>query len=129
MDCLFCKIANGEIPSKTVYEDEIVKVFLDINPVSNGHLLIVPKKHFDNILDIDDNTLLHIRKITIKMYDLLKEKLNIEGLTLAENNGYGQAIKHFHLHLMPRYKDDDIDFRHSEEKVGNVDTIFNQLMN
>ena len=129
MDCLFCKIANGEIPSKTVYEDEIVKVFLDINPVSNGHLLIVPKKHFDNILDIDDNTLLHIRKITIKMYDLLKEKLNIEGLTLAENNGYGQAIKRFHLHLMPRYKDDDIDFRHSEEKVGNVDTIFNQLMN
>lgn len=129
MDCLFCKIANGEIPSKTVYEDEIVKVFLDINPVSNGHLLIVPKKHFDNIFDIDDDTLLHIRRIAIKMYDLLKEKLNIEGLTLAENNGYGQAIKHFHLHLMPRYKDDDIDFRHNEEKVGNVDNIFNQLMN
>ena len=73
MDCLFCKITSGELPSETVYEDDIVRVFLDIKPVSNGHMLVVPKKHFENALDIDDETLLHIRKITLKMYDLLKE--------------------------------------------------------
>ena len=65
MDCLFCKIIKGDIPSKTVYEDDLVKVFLDINPSTNGDMLVVPKKHFENIYDIDDNLLLHIHNMLL----------------------------------------------------------------
>ena len=72
MECLFCKINKGEIPSYTIYEDEVVKVFLDINPKHNGHTLIIPKKHYKDIEDIDMDTLSHIMKIAKKMYQLLK---------------------------------------------------------
>jgi len=106
MDCLFCKIVSGEIPSYTIYEDDIVKVFLDINPDANGHALIITKKHFLNIMDIDSETLAHINIIIKKMYNLMKEKLGAEGLTINQNNDCGQEIKHFHIHLLPRYKYD-----------------------
>lgn len=109
MECIFCKIINNELPSYTVYEDDIVKVFLNIKPCSNGHLLVVPKKHYDNIMDIDLDTLNHINMINKKMYDLLKSKLNVDGLTISQNNDYGQEIKHYHVHLTPRYKNDNID--------------------
>ena len=80
MECIFCKIVNNESPSYTIYEDEIVKVFLNINPSSDGHLLIIPKKHFTNLSDIDLDTLNHINKVSKNMYKLLKEKLKIDGL-------------------------------------------------
>ena len=104
---IFCKIIAGEIPSYTIYEDEIVKVFLDVNPTHNGHTLIVPKEHYENIFDIDDKTLNHITKTARQIAVLLKEKLNYDGITLCENNGYGQEIKHFHLHLIPKYKTEE----------------------
>lgn len=104
MNCVFCKIINGDIPSYTIYEDEIVKVFLDINPDCNGHTLIIPKKHFVNIDDIDNNTLNHIFNITRKIKNILENKLNIDGLTLIQNNGDVQEVKHYHLHLKPFYK-------------------------
>lgn len=103
MDCVFCKIINGEIPSYTVYEDEIVKAFLDIHPDANGHLLVVPKKHILDIETMDSDTFTHILKITKKMTALLTEKLHIDGLTLIQNNGCIQDVKHFHLHLKPHY--------------------------
>ena len=106
MDCLFCKIINGDIPSYTIYEDEIVKVFLDVNPNTNGHSLIIPKKHYTNLKDIDGNTLNHINSIAKKLYQESKDKLNCEGLTIVQNNDYGQEIKHYHMHLIPRYKND-----------------------
>ena len=68
MNCVFCNIVEGKIPSNTVYEDEIVKVMMDINPVSNGHLLIIPKKHFTNLTDIDEETLMHIQKIAKEIF-------------------------------------------------------------
>lgn len=105
MNCIFCKIINKEIPSYTVYEDEIVKVFLDINPDSNGHLLIIPKKHILDISEMDNNTWKSILEITKKMKILLEEKLHIDGLTLIQNNGMVQEVKHFHLHLKPYYKE------------------------
>ena len=83
MDCLFCKIIKGEIPSKTIYEDDLVKVFLDINPATNGHMMIVPKKHYDNMTDLDKKLLSHIHKVANELYELLKEKLSIDGLTLT----------------------------------------------
>ena len=104
MNCIFCKIVSGEIPSYTIYEDEIVKVFLDINPDSNGHMLIIPKEHILDLEDIDNNTLIHIMEIAKKMKRLLEEKLNIDGLTLIQNNGEVQDVKHYHLHLKPYYK-------------------------
>lgn len=104
-DCLFCKIINGDIPCFKVYEDELVLAFLDINPKSNGHTLIIPKKHFKDIYDIDETTLSHIMKNAKKIMDLLNEKLNPDGFTLVQNNGVVQEVKHFHLHVMPYYKD------------------------
>lgn len=105
MNCIFCSIINKEIPSYTVYEDEIVKVFLDVHPDTNGHLLVIPKKHVLDITEIDTDTWTHILEITRKMKSLLEEKLNIDGLTLIQNNGVIQEVKHFHLHLKPFYKD------------------------
>lgn len=108
MNCIFCKINNKEIPSYTVYEDEIVRVIMDINPGTNGHMLIIPKEHYNNLTDIPVDVLSHIQSIAKNMYTLLKEKLNIDGLTLCQNNDYGQEVKHYHLHLIPRYKDDNL---------------------
>ena len=116
MECIFCKIANNEAPSYTIYEDDIVKVFLNINPLSNGHLLIIPNKHFDNLSDIDVKTLNHINMVSKKMYELLKEKLNVDGLTISQNNEYGQEIKHYHMHLTPRYKNDNVSVVYPSKK-------------
>lgn len=129
MDCLFCKIINKEIPSYTIYEDELVKVFLDINPTSNGHMLIVPKKHYENMLDIDDKLMSHIHKISIKMYKLLKEKLDIDGLTLVQNNMYGQDVKHYHLHLIPRYNKDELKISNNKNNLVNPEDVFEQIKN
>ena len=127
MDCLFCKIINDEIPSYTIYEDEIVKVFLDINPDANGHTLIVPKKHIVNINDIDEETLLHIHKITKEIYAKMKANLGVIGLTLNQNNGHGQIIKHYHLHLIPRYEDDNYHSCHNEDSIKNIDEVYVKL--
>lgn len=116
---IFCKIINGEIPSFTVYEDDIVKVFLDTNPDVNGHMLIVPKKHILDIYDMDNDTLLHIFEITKKMDNLLKEKLHTEGLTLVQNNGLLQEVKHFHLHLKPHYSE--------KEELLPVEDVYKKL--
>ena len=101
---IFCKIINGDVPSYTIYEDEIVKVFLDVNPSMNGHTLIVPKKHYLNLYDIDNDTLIHIMETARKIGKLLEERLSADGITLVQNNGDIQEVKHYHLHLRPQYK-------------------------
>lgn len=106
MDCIFCKIIKNEIPSYIIYEDDIVKVFLDANPDHNGHTLIIPKKHFICIEDIDEETLNYIMKISKKIYHLLMTKLKPDGITIIQNNGLPQAVKHYHLHLIPKYKNE-----------------------
>lgn len=126
MDCIFCKIINGEILSYTVYEDDIIKVFLDVNPVSNGHSLIIPKKHFTDINDIDLETLTHIQKTVKDLFPKYKEKLNCDGITLCQNNEYGQQVKHYHLHMIPRYENDGIDFKSELDKQDPKD-IYEKL--
>lgn len=119
MNCIFCKIITGEIPSYTVYEDSIVKVFLDANPDSNGHLLIIPKEH---ILDLDSmnmSTWNHILDIAQKMKKLLEETFHIDGLTLIQNNGMIQEVKHFHLHLKPYYNE--------AQELISVEEIYQKL--
>ena len=101
-DCIFCKLANGELPAKTVYEDDVVHVFMDANPNADGHMLIVPKKHFEDFIELDDETIKHIHNVAKKMKDLIYEKLdNIEGLVLINNYGKFQVVKHYHLHILP----------------------------
>ena len=127
-NCIFCKIIEGELPSKTVYEDEIIKVIMNINPNTNGHLLVLPKKHVVNVMDTDNETITHaLDVVREKLYPLLKEKLNCEGLTLGQNNDEGQEIKHYHIHLIPRYKNDNADYNNNEELLEPVDDVFNKL--
>lgn len=125
-DCLFCKIVKEEIPSYTVYEDEKVKVFLDINPNNDGHLLVIPKKHKANLYEIDDETLLYmLNVIRTKLATLLKDKLAIDGLTISQNNDYGQEVKHFHIHVIPRYKNDKFPLK---SDCSNVEEIYHKLV-
>jgi len=104
MDCVFCKIINNEIPSYKVYEDDIVLAFLDINPESNGHTLIIPKQHYLDLDDIPSEVLSHIMDVAKNLKVLLQEKLNCDGLILVQNNGLVQEVKHYHLHLKPYYE-------------------------
>lgn len=120
MDCIFCKIINGGIPAYTIYEDDIVKVFLDIHPHANGHMLIIPKKHQVDIFDVDVDTLNYIYKeIAPKMYKLLQKKLKADGLIIGQNNGTVEEVKHYHVHLIPKYK--------HEGKLSDVKEVYDKL--
>ena len=104
MECIFCKIVNGELPSYKVYEDDMIMAFLDVNPIFPGHTLIIPKKHTLDINSIDDEVLCHIMKKAKDIANLIVSKLDADGFTLAQNNGFVQEVKHFHLHVIPKYK-------------------------
>ena len=103
MNCIFCKIVNGEIPCFKIFEDDNILAFLDVNPDSDGHTLIIPKKHFTDLDDIDSETLNHINKASKDIKKLLEKKLNCTGLSLLQNNGNVQEVKHYHLHLIVSY--------------------------
>ena len=127
-DCLFCKIIKGEIPSRTVYEDETIKVIMNINPATDGHLLVIPKEHMENLLDTKQEVIIHgIETIKETLYPMLKEKLHCEGLTLAQNNELGQEIKHYHIHVIPRYPEDKADFNYDKTKVHDLEEVFQKL--
>ena len=127
-DCLFSKIIKGEIPSKTIYEDEMCKVFLDIDPKTNGDLLIVTKKHQENLLEIDEEFITHAYRLAKeKFYPLLKEKLSCDGLTIVQNNFYGPMVQHFHFHLTPRYKNDEYKEISNKNLLEDIDEIYTKL--
>ena len=127
-DCLFCKIINNEIPSSAIYEDDLIKVFLDINPTTNGHMLIIPKKHHVNVMDIDEDVVSHALKvIREKLYPMLKKNLGCDGLTIVQNNEYGQEVKHYHIHLIPRYQDDLVSDSYNKEMLIPVEEVFARL--
>lgn len=103
MDCIFCKIVNGEIPSKKIYEDDLVISFLDINPNGEGHTLVVPKKHYTDYKELPDDLLLHIFKVADKISDKLEEKLQKHRVSFIFNYLDAQEVKHFHLHIVPAF--------------------------
>ena len=105
---IFCKIINGEIPGKTIYEDDKVMVILDANPRSNGHSLVIPKKHYTDLYDIDDEILLHMWNVARDVSKMIEKKLHSNGSTFEINYGIAQEVKHIHLHIIPRYKYEDI---------------------
>ena len=104
MDCVFCKIISGEFSSYKIYEDNNILVFLDINPLEPGHTLIIPKKHTLDLESIDNDVLMEILIKSRDIGKLLMEKMGAEGFTLIQNNGIVQEVKHYHLHVVPKYK-------------------------
>lgn len=119
MDCIFCKILKNEIPSKRIYEDEKVIAIMDINPVVDGHVLIIPKEHVEDYQGLKPELLQHIYKVADKLTKELMNKLNSKGLTFVVNYGDSQLVKHFHLHLLPDYQ--------LKEKEMDVDKVFEIL--
>ena len=109
-DCIFCKIANGEIPSATLYEDEDFRVILDPGPASKGHALILPKAHAANIYEISDDMAAKAMILAKKMATKMTEALKCDGFNIVQNNGEpaGQTVFHFHMHLIPRYEGDQV---------------------
>ena len=108
MDCLFCKIIKGEIPSSKVYEDERVFAFLDIGPINKGHTLVIPKKHVTNIFDIETEDLDALSEAVRKIAPAVKKALDADGVNIMSSNGEaaGQVIMHSHIHIIPRFKGD-----------------------
>ncbi len=131
--CIFCKIIAGEIPSRTIYEDENFKVILDANPASKGHALILPKEHCANIYEIDDDLLAKTARLAKKLAAHMKEVLKCDGLNLLQNNGEvaGQTVFHFHMHLIPRYtimkNKDLLNWTHEEFTTEEQDEICQKL--
>ncbi len=109
-DCIFCKIANGEIPSATLYEDDDFRVILDLNPASKGHALVLPKEHADDLFSLPDETAARVLPVAKKVAGRLYRGLNCDGFNLVQNNGEiaGQTVFHFHMHLIPRYLKDTV---------------------
>ncbi|MBR3116387.1 MAG: HIT domain-containing protein [Bacilli bacterium] len=103
-DCIFCKIANKEIPAKVIYEDDIVMAYLDINPQHSGHTLIIPKNHFTDLDDINEETVAHIIMVAKKIKKILEDKIGAKGVKLVQNNGTLQDVKHYHMHVIPDCK-------------------------
>lgn len=118
-NCIFCKIAAGDIPSATIYEDNDFRVILDIEPASKGHALILPKEHYANLYELSDElatkALIVAKKVITKMTGIL----GCDGYNVVQNNGEaaGQTVFHFHIHLIPRYKDDNVNIGWSQ---GNL---------
>lgn len=106
--CIFCKIANGEIPARTLCEDEKFRVILDLGPATRGHALILPKEHYADLFELPEETAGEVMVLAKKMATKMKEKLECEGFNLVQNNGKlaGQTVFHFHMHLIPRYRED-----------------------
>lgn len=108
VNCIFCKIANGEIPSQTLYEDEDFRVILDLGPATKGHALILPKEHHANLYELPEEAAGKVMKLAKKMAGIMTDRLGCEGFNLVQNNGdlAGQTVFHFHMHLIPRYRAD-----------------------
>ena len=129
-DCIFCKLSNGDIPTNALYEDDVVKVIFDLNPASKGHVLILPKNHFDDIYSMDDATAAHVFQVAVKVAKAMKETLGCEGLNIVQNNGEiaGQTVFHFHMHIIPRYKGDTANIKWVQNEVDQavVDEIISK---
>lgn len=111
-NCLFCKIANGELESATIFESNEFRVILDKFPSGKGHTLIMPKEHIENIYELDGETAGKMFALATVVAKGLKKALNCEGMNILQNNGEvaGQTVMHFHLHLIPRFEGDGMDF-------------------
>lgn len=124
--CIFCKIVNGNIPSYKIYEDNEFLAFLDIQQATDGHVLVIPKKHYANILEIDDDVLAKISILTKKLILQICKNLKIDNCNILNNYGpiAGQTVNHFHIHIIPRYQDNDVIIKFNGQNKTD-DEMFN----
>lgn len=127
--CIFCKIATGEIPSKTVYEDDDFRAILDISPASKGHVIILPKNHADNIFEISDEDASGIMLVAKKIASKVKNVFGCDGVNILQNNGEaaGQTVFHLHVHVIPRYENDNIRIKWTQHEDIDIDSVYNEL--
>jgi histidine triad (HIT) family protein len=118
-DCIFCQIAAGRIPCTRVHEDEVCLAFMDINPISPGHTLIIPKRHYTYVMEMPPDEVGHIGSLVPRLAGAVKGALGAEGINLLENNGpsAGQVVMHVHFHLIPRWPGDGLGFRWPARKA------------
>lgn len=130
-NCIFCKIANGEIPSRTIEENDMFKVVLDVGPATKGHALILPKDHYTNLYDLPEDVAAEVYKMAKKIALRMKEKLGCDGVNIVQNNeeAAGQTVFHFHMHVIPRYKEDGqaIGWRPGQPTAEELDAIAEAL--
>ncbi|MEG0176466.1 HIT family protein [Anaerorhabdus sp.] len=128
--CIFCKIIAGEIPSAKVYEDEYVLAILDISQVTYGHTLVLPKKHCTDILDVDQETMMHIASILPNLSKKIVSNTKALGCNILSNQGEvaGQTVNHLHFHIIPRYgSDDSIVINFNESKKQDLDEVLKTI--
>jgi len=125
MECIFCKIVAGEIPAVKVLDEEQALAFMDINPASRGHLLVIPKRHAENIFEIPEGDLAAVMKAVRRCARAAKEALKADGVTVLQFNGKasGQVVPHLHVHIMPRWANDGLSVSSWEMKPGNMEEI------
>ena len=128
-NCIFCAIAEGEIPSFKVYEDEKVVAYLDINPFTEGHTLVIPKTHSEGLLDTEEETLAAIITRVKKVAAHLKSALSCDGFNILQNNGEaaGQTVKHVHFHIVPRYGNSPIVFESHAGDMGQLKALADRI--
>ena len=130
-NCIFCKIANGEIPSGTIEENEMFRVVLDVGPATKGHALILPKEHYRNLLDLPEEVAAEAMKLAKKIALKMKDRLGCDGVNIVQNNeeAAGQTVFHFHLHVIPRYKEDGqvIGWKPGSPSAEEMDEILKEL--
>lgn len=130
-DCIFCKIINKEIPGKIVYEDDVCMAFLDLSQATYGHTLVISKKHYANILEVDDETLAHVMKVVKNLANQIVEKLDAKGVNVLTNTNEvaGQTVHHFHVHILPRYDEKElkIEFTDHSQDV-DLDEIYQKIV-
>ena len=133
-ECIFCKIAAGEIPSKTIYENEQFRVIMDISPATKGHALILPKEHYANLYEIPEEVAADAMKLAKKLAKKMTDALQCDGFNIIQNNGEvaGQTVFHFHMHLIPRYKndgnEDKLCWNHVELSEEDLEEIHQKLI-
>ena len=129
--CIFCKIIDGEIPSTTIYEDDKVKCILDLSQANPGHTLVIPKKHFENVLEIDEEEFSYAMKIAKKIAIALKKTFNCDGINILNNCGEaaGQTVFHLHIHVIPRFYNDTVDVKWVDHSSSFDPRCFEELKN
>lgn len=131
MACIFCMIANKEIPGKIIYEDDLCLAFLDLSQTTYGHTLVIPKQHMTNILEADEQTASHLFAVVNKLSKKITKALNASGCNILSNANEvaGQTVMHFHIHIIPRYDENDgfkMDFANNQDKY-DLDEILSKI--
>lgn len=133
MDCIFCKILNGDIPSNKVFENDNFIAILDAFPANEGHTLVIPKKHYENIFEIDEDTLKEGFSIAKKIAHSIEKALNVKDVNILQNNGAlaGQTVNHFHIHIIPRKENDKVVIKSEQVNIDRdrITEIVNCIKN